>query len=260
MSGHHETTGEEEVLRSVACIYRIMSHDWFAGMFHGLGKYHMPLLLIGVYMHANAKPLNKKMVASFIGVEDVKTARKYVSLGMEMGLIEVRRSPTDGRKELLFPTAKLRQFISEETPSLLTEQLLNEDGMRTTSKDHVMASYVNGMLHREWFPSLPLDVETRRILAPLLVGLYVATIKGETVTKSDAGRMLGVTDARTRARYIGATCDAGLVTVRHRPSEDQRTDRLQATIALKQLVEGELSTLIDEMLATERILGHVTDM
>ena len=64
----------------------------------------MSLLLVSVYsFFKSGVPLHKKAAWREMGVEDIKTGRKYIVRAEELGLIESKRSTEDRRMELLFP-------------------------------------------------------------------------------------------------------------------------------------------------------------
>jgi hypothetical protein len=75
----------------------------------------MSRLLMSVYARSlQGDPLHKKAAISEMGVQDVKTGRKYLKLARRLGLIDERKSPLDRRKELLYPTSRLERNAEEE--------------------------------------------------------------------------------------------------------------------------------------------------
>jgi hypothetical protein len=75
----------------------------------------MARLLIFVDVFSSVEqPLSKKKAWSLVGVSDVKTARKYVTRAIELGLVEVVRSEHDKRVENLLPTARLKEMLLAE--------------------------------------------------------------------------------------------------------------------------------------------------
>src|ERR1700684_3584375 len=93
----------------------LMRRRWFADVLHPQVDHHMATLLIATYAYLKRRePLHKNIVWDVIGVRDTKTARKYIAQAEKLGLIKIEPSPTDRRKELLFPTARLEEIIAEE--------------------------------------------------------------------------------------------------------------------------------------------------
>jgi hypothetical protein len=96
----------------------LMKRHWFAGLIEPPVDQHMAILLVAVYaLLKRREPLHKKIAWTLIGVNDVKTGRKYIARAEKLGLIEVVRSPVDRRKELLYPTSRLEGIIVKEFQS-----------------------------------------------------------------------------------------------------------------------------------------------
>lgn len=76
---------------------------------------HMTALLINVYTFSKVgEPLHKKAAWKKMGLEDIKTGRKYITHAIKLGLIESRRSSEDKRRELLLPTESLKNAVEQE--------------------------------------------------------------------------------------------------------------------------------------------------
>lgn len=94
---------------------RWMGRSWFAHAINPAPDRFMALLLMSVYAFDGEKrPLHKKAAWKIMGVQEVKTGRKYISAAQEAGFIEVRQSAEDKRKELLFPTEQLKSIVEAE--------------------------------------------------------------------------------------------------------------------------------------------------
>lgn len=75
----------------------------------------MAMLLMKIYLaEKDGKPLHKKAAWREMGVEDIKTGRKYIARAEEKGLLKVVRSKEDRRMELLLPTEKLQRQMDWE--------------------------------------------------------------------------------------------------------------------------------------------------
>jgi DNA-binding MarR family transcriptional regulator len=95
---------------------RFLKRRWFYGLIEPTPDNHMAALLISVY-HSTTfvnRPINRKGVWLEMGVQDLKTARKYMKRAEDLGLVIIEQSPTDGRMELLHPTAKLKALARKE--------------------------------------------------------------------------------------------------------------------------------------------------
>lgn len=94
---------------------QVMKRRWFVQSIKPAPDRFMSLLLLSVYAHAMFKmPLGKKSAGLEIEAQDVKTGRKYINQAMQMGLIEVKKSPNDKRLDLLHPTDILTQIVEYE--------------------------------------------------------------------------------------------------------------------------------------------------
>jgi DNA-binding MarR family transcriptional regulator len=89
---------------------RLMSYVWFGTRAAAADRY-MSALLMNVYAFSMiGKPLSKKGAWRQMGVQDIKTGRKYISGALKMGLIESVQSTEDQRMDLLYPTDRLRKL------------------------------------------------------------------------------------------------------------------------------------------------------
>jgi hypothetical protein len=106
-----------EQLLAVGLVARkFMNQKWFDydGKWPTQDRF-MTLLLLNVYLSSRAdKPLHKKAAWKTMGVEDIKTGRKYIAEAERFGLIEAVQSSEDKRKELLRPTARLSALMERE--------------------------------------------------------------------------------------------------------------------------------------------------
>jgi hypothetical protein len=101
---------------------RFLKRRWFYGLIEPTPDQYMAALLISVYHTANfGRPINRKGASIEMGVDDLKTARKYMKRAEELGLIVIQQSPTDKRMELLSPTAKLNAVARKELELFATE-------------------------------------------------------------------------------------------------------------------------------------------
>lgn len=92
-----------------------LEHPWL----HNLGVERLDrnliLLLFKVYFCAKrGDPLHKKAAWKSLGMQDIKTWRKYLSQALKLGLIEVMSSAVDRRKQLLYPSKRVVQVIERE--------------------------------------------------------------------------------------------------------------------------------------------------
>lgn len=93
----------------------LAEHQWFGGLFSGEGELAVVRLLLRAYQaNTQGQPIHKKAAAAALGVEDVRTARKYVDLVERHGLLSAVADAKDKRKELLVPTARLTELIARE--------------------------------------------------------------------------------------------------------------------------------------------------
>ena len=80
----------------------------------------MATFLMGIYFQAEqGDPLNKKEAWKYVGIEDARTGRKYISKAQRDGLLTVVRSEDDKRKELLLPSDKLKSRAEADLADLL---------------------------------------------------------------------------------------------------------------------------------------------
>jgi hypothetical protein len=101
---------------------RMLRRRWFASLPDPPADRFLTLLLLDVYCSFIAGvPLNKKSAWTAMGVEDIKTGRKYITRAQELGLIAVHRSDKDKRKELLCPTDYLKLLIEVELNQFASE-------------------------------------------------------------------------------------------------------------------------------------------
>jgi hypothetical protein len=104
-----------ENLTLAAHILKILGRRWFASSFEVALDHQMAELLFAVYVFAELKnPLSKKKAWEFVGVSDVKTARKYLGHAIELNLFRAVRSESDKRVSHLYPSARLREMIQKE--------------------------------------------------------------------------------------------------------------------------------------------------
>lgn len=96
-------------------LLRILRRKWFERLFRPEeAKYVVPLLL-EVYLAAElGEPLSKKTAMAAMGADDIKTARKYISMAERDGYLTASRAPEDRRRELLHPSDLLRDLIEAE--------------------------------------------------------------------------------------------------------------------------------------------------
>ncbi|CAN0400830.1 unnamed protein product, partial [Phaeothamnion confervicola] len=109
-------TSAGEVAKSKALLMvKLFQRRWFGGRFRPeVERYMISLLVSAITAQEAGTPLTKKAAVAAMGVEDVKTARKYVQLAEREGLLEASPSPDDKRKELLYPTPRLWELLHKE--------------------------------------------------------------------------------------------------------------------------------------------------
>lgn len=109
--------GPDTLLRGHAALALIERH-WFAAILPKSDS-QLARLVLRIYLAAaEGKPLHKKAAWNALGIQDVKTGRRYLAMAEDLGLIQFERSPDDQRRELLYPTQKLQQAIELELKQL----------------------------------------------------------------------------------------------------------------------------------------------
>lgn len=92
-----------------------LSREWLLTATFPPPDRYMTMLILAVYSCDLAgKPLNKKAAWRQTGLDDIKTARRYIAEAQEERWIKVIQSPEDRRRELLIPTEKLRWHVVNE--------------------------------------------------------------------------------------------------------------------------------------------------
>ena len=100
---------------SPEALLALAEHQWFGGIFSGEDELAVVRLLLRAYRaNAAGQPIHKKAAAAALGVEDLRTARKYVDLVERHGLLTAIPDEKDKRKALLVPTERLRELVARE--------------------------------------------------------------------------------------------------------------------------------------------------
>jgi len=74
----------------------------------------------------------------------------------------------------------------------------------------------------------------------LLLAVYLADKRGETLTKKRASEIMRVDPGKTGAKYIALAEQHGLIRIERKPAEDLRKDLLRPSARLKELIDCEL--------------------
>ncbi len=99
----------------------VMERHWFAPTSPKRDQ-TMTRLLMNVYLCAHeGQPIHIKTAGQRLGVEDIKTARKYIFKAIELGLIRKERDKPDRRRFLLLPTELLNEEMADEAKKVRTE-------------------------------------------------------------------------------------------------------------------------------------------
>jgi hypothetical protein len=103
-------------------LHELLTREWFGASMKPAPDRVLSLLMIKVYMCAqHGVPLSKKDAWQSIGIEDVRTGRKYISRAEQLGLLKVTRSKKDRRRELLLPSESLRLVMEHELETLKSD-------------------------------------------------------------------------------------------------------------------------------------------
>jgi hypothetical protein len=105
-----------------AVAYKLMTRRWLATLEPPPDRVMGVLLMHVVISAEQGCPMNKKDAWKSLGIEDVRTGRKYITRAQQLGFLEVTRSDKDRRKELLLPSPLLRRAMEQEL-QLLTDDL-----------------------------------------------------------------------------------------------------------------------------------------
>jgi hypothetical protein len=107
------TYNDQQKLMLAILAMHILSRDWVLPLTFPAPDRFMSKLILAVYSCALAgKPLTKRAAWRQTGLEDIKTARKYIAEAQEERWIKVVPSPEDRRRELLIPSEKLRWHVA----------------------------------------------------------------------------------------------------------------------------------------------------
>lgn len=83
--------------------------------------------------------------------------------------------------------------------------------------------------------------DERRLIPPLLFGLFLAHKAGKKVSKGEACKLMGIAHAGpTAPKYFAYLADLDLITIEDRPRDDRRKDFVLPTPHTMELVETEL--------------------
>lgn len=116
-----EVAGDEKFAMARFAVF-LISRKWFTDLEPAPAFPFLPLLLLGVYISDNqSDPMSKKEAGAFMGAGHVQTARGYIALAQTLGLVEIKQSTEDKRKELLVGTDALRTLVNKELVDLLEQ-------------------------------------------------------------------------------------------------------------------------------------------
>lgn len=94
----------------------------------------------------------------------------------------------------------------------------------------------------EWLGE-DLKGEERRFLPSLLLGLYEANLRGDSLTKRQACATMHADPTTSGPKYIALAKEKGLLTIELKPPRDRRKDFLHPTEGLKELIRAEIRIL-----------------
>jgi tetratricopeptide (TPR) repeat protein len=145
-------------------LLKLVQHRWFGARFPQDGELAVARLVLGVYTASSRGELvHKKAAAAVMGVEDVRTARKYVALAEEEGLLTATPAPDDKRKEILQPTAALRRLVQQEFEAVI--RMIGAQIEEAPSEGaNVSEGYEHGSSEPTWGRVWPeVDLENERL-------------------------------------------------------------------------------------------------
>jgi tetratricopeptide (TPR) repeat protein len=96
-------------------ISRLLTRNWFDGLFDNAAQPYMARLLLGVVLCSESGMLaTKRQALRYMNAAHGKTAQRYIRLAQEKGLLTVSQSTIDQRVDLLCPTEALLRLVMRE--------------------------------------------------------------------------------------------------------------------------------------------------
>lgn len=111
----------EQDLAAIQQVLAFMRGDWMDHTWSHDSKRFVPNLVLSVYLAALRKELlDKKSAGVQMNAEDIKTARKYIWLVHDHGLIAFRTEAPDRRKNFIVPTVALVKLVEKELSAIIS--------------------------------------------------------------------------------------------------------------------------------------------
>ena len=112
----------------------LMNREWFPMLTVPAPDRFLSLLLLSTYAYFKAgSPLHKKAAWKQMGLETIKTGRKYIAEAERLGLIKIIPSKDDRRRELLYPTDALIDVAGKALADFAAEVLTLMDLLSSSS-------------------------------------------------------------------------------------------------------------------------------
>lgn len=105
-----------------------------------------------------------------------------------------------------------------------------------------VARQLFAFMHGDWLEHT-LNQEARRLVASLVLGVYISHLEGKPVYKKKIGDIMGCEDLKTSRKYVALAHERGLISFERGP-DDMRKEYLIPTDKLLRIVKNELSTII----------------
>ena len=116
-------------------------------------------------------------------------------------------------------------------------------GVDASGDTRALAEVAKMILQWRWTDSA-LTNEQNRMMSGLMVGAYLAALKGDSFNKTRAAEMMGIEPGKTAAKYVGLAEELGWITIDRSHGPGQRPqDVIQATSDLTALVEEQLRAI-----------------